>query len=580
MELSNIPNTGFFNRIASLINENFDKIRQRFLEVGDASANANAAAVSAAQAAQSLATIQNEIASLDPSQSTEAAIAALDAKIAVNKAAIEQNTEDVKSVVGGYVTETSSRASSAGGSRDVSSVPIEIIAGDILAVSIDAVTGFTSPTISLLYDSTTGTVIDSNLTLDSFPYSFVASRSADNITVYFHGSDVAEREFTASVSRSRPVNGWVINDSYADFDISDNSGNVIARFEGGHIKTKNFDSSHRDIDEMIKDSSVAFDIADENKYVIARFSDGHIKTKEFDSRESLLQSDLISESPMSDFDIADEEGYVVARFRNGHIRTKNFDSSNIEAIDYVRSKYEGKRVSILGDSISTFGTPSSTNQLGTYCYSYYPTATCRYSVDGVDSIQFNVNNTWWMRLIDRLGASLGINESWRGTLVTGNGASTFNNQTRINHLGENGTPDLILVYGGTNDAGNSAPLGTFDGGVYSDYDTSAKIAALDVSTFANAYKAMLIRLMYTYPLSEIVCVLPTFTTSYYTIKELDNYVEVIKEACDFFGIKWIDVRVSNINIFNKTTYLVDGIHPNADGMRLLCDKIYKQLIYM
>ena len=88
MELSNIPNTGFFNRIASLINENFDKIRQRFLEVGDASASANAAAVSAAQAAQSLATIQNEIASLDTSQSQEAEIAALNAKVAVNTAGI------------------------------------------------------------------------------------------------------------------------------------------------------------------------------------------------------------------------------------------------------------------------------------------------------------------------------------------------------------------------------------------------------------------------------------------------------------------------------------------------------------
>lgn len=141
MELSNIPNTGFFNRIASLINENFDKIRQRFLEVGDASASANAAAVSAAQAAQSLATIQNEIASLDTSQSTEAAIAALDAKIAVNKAGIEElgsTVGGVTLVYGGRDLVNAGKVTWNGniGVTDVSghSNPIKIEKGDIVTV--------------------------------------------------------------------------------------------------------------------------------------------------------------------------------------------------------------------------------------------------------------------------------------------------------------------------------------------------------------------------------------------------------------------------------------------------------------
>lgn len=282
---------------------------------------------------------------------------------------------------------------------------------------------------------------------------------------------------------------------------------------------------------------------------------------------------------VTDISLVDEYGFCIMEVVGGYVRTKNFDSTPVSPIF---GKYKGKKISILGDSISTFGDPNANNQNGTYCWSYYPTATCRYSLNGGcdgGSIQFNVADTYWMRLINTLGAELGINESWRGTLVTGSGESTFNNQTRIDHLGQNGTPDLILVFGGTNDAGNSATIGTFNGGVYSDYDTAAKIAALDVSTFANAYKAMLIRLMFTYPTAEIVCILPTFTTSYYTIQKLDDYVEVIKEACDFFGIKWVDVRVADINIFNKASYLVDGIHPNASGMELLANKIYKHLIF-
>ena len=331
-------------------------------------------------------------------------------------------------------------------------------------------------------------------------------------------------------------------------------------------------------------------LIDENGYSIVDFLGGHVKTKNFDSANSPAVG-TPSEGD-ADFAIVDENEMAIVVFENGHIRTKNFNSEEIEIdidenLTALMDKYKGKKISILGDSISTFGDPDSRNLNGTYCYSYYPTETCRYSASGnvteggvtYTSIAFDVNDTYWMQVIKKLGATLGINESWRGTRVAGTASSAFNNQTRINHLGENGTPNLILVFGGTNDAGNAVTLGTFDGGVYSDYDTAAKIAALPVTTFADAYKAMLIRLMYTYPTSEIVCLLPTFTTSYYTIAALDDYVEVIKEACDFFGIKWIDVRVSGITIFNKGTYLVDGIHPNTAGMTLLANKIYKHLIF-
>lgn len=346
------------------------------------------------------------------------------------------------------------------------------------------------------------------------------------------------------------------------------------------LPLKQIDVLKESVSAAIYETDLSF--IDENGYSIVDFLGGHIKTKNFDSAQSPKTNEISEGS--ADFAITDENERAIAVFENGHIRTKNFNSADITPaetteLETIIGKYKDKRISILGDSISTFGSPSATNQNGTYCYSYYPTATCRYSEDGVDSIAFDVQNTWWMRLINQVGAKLGINESWRGTKVAGTGSSAFNNQTRINHLGENGTPNLILVYGGTNDAGGGVTLGTFNGGDYSDYNTAEEIAALPVTTFADAYKAMLIRLMFTYPVAEIVCILPTFTTSYYTIQNLDNYVEVIKEACDFFGIKWVDTRVSGITIFNKSSYLVDGIHPNVNGMKLLSDKIYKHLIF-
>lgn len=275
-----------------------------------------------------------------------------------------------------------------------------------------------------------------------------------------------------------------------------------------------------------------------------------------------------------DLAISDEAGEDLAIFSGGHIKTKKFNSA---LIGEVIGRYIGKKVSILGDSISTYGDPSATNEDGTYCYSYYPAASCRYSEDGVDSIQFDVNDTYWMKLIQKTGMKLGINDSYRGTTVSGT-SNAFNLQTRINHLDDNGTPDVILVFGGANDAGASVTVGTFNTEDPSAY-TDEQIASLPATTFADAYRTMLIRLMKTYPLAEIIVILPTFTSSYYSITNLDQYVEVIKEACDFFGIKYVDARCTGINVYNKSTYLVDGIHPNAKGMALLYEKLYRQILF-
>lgn len=327
--------------------------------------------------------------------------------------------------------------------------------------------------------------------------------------------------------------------------------------------------------QYIDDNNIDFAISDGNGYRIVIFKNGHIVTKKFDSAD--LENVAFGQGDGFDFAISDGNGNILLRLKDGHIQVKNFDSRNAVGMADVIGRYRGKRISILGDSISTFGVPSATNQQGTYCYSYYPDASCRYSQDGVDSIAFDVNNTWWMRLINSAGFKLGVNDSYRGSQVAGT-THALNLQDRINHLGGNGSPDVIVVFGGTNDAGNGVTVGTFNTENPQDY-TDAQIAALPVTTFADAYRAMLIRLMKTYPRAEIVVILPTFTSSYYSITDLDLYVEVIKEACDFFGIKYIDARCTGITVYNRATYLVDGIHPNAEGMRLLHEKIYRQIIF-
>ena len=114
-------------------------------------------------------------------------------------------------------------------------------------------------------------------------------------------------------------------------------------------------------------------------------------------------------------------------------------------------RYKGKIISILGDSISTFA-------------GYIPEA------DGVnlahrprypqENLLTDVNDTWWMKLINTLGARLGVNDSWAGSTVSNfrdckekdfGPDAAMASLTRIRNLGANGTPDLILFFGGTND---------------------------------------------------------------------------------------------------------------------------------
>ena len=71
--------------------------------------------------------------------------------------------------------------------------------------------------------------------------------------------------------------------STADLDVSDSSGNVLVRFENGHIKTKEFDSS--EIIKTATTSTADLDVTDNSGNVIMRLEDGHIKTKNFNSSD-------------------------------------------------------------------------------------------------------------------------------------------------------------------------------------------------------------------------------------------------------------------------------------------------------
>ena len=221
--------------------------------------------------------------------------------------------------------------------------------------------------------------------------------------------------------------------------------------------------------------------------------------------------------------------------------------------------YSGKVISILSASTSTFA-------------GYIPTADgfnlahrARYPQD---NLLTDVNETWWMQLITELDAKLGINDSWAGSQVlntqdTNSGDlgpdAAMASLTRIQNLGSNGTPDVILFFGGGNDMGRGVPLGSFEAEHAPD---QVDLAATKWASFADAYTAAIMRLQHYYPDTEIVVMLSHEMPSYVTAAKLEQYGAVIKAICDHYGVGYVELSKCGISFAD----LPDGVHPNAKGM--------------
>ena len=113
-----------------------------------------------------------------------------------------------------------------------------------------------------------------------------------------------------------------------------------------------------------------------------------------------------------------------------------------------------KAVSILGDSYSTyedFVTPS-TNEL------WYYAKNSDQKTDVKD-----VRQTWWHQLIKENGWRLAVNNSYSGATISytgydGNDYSPRSFNTRMDNLGQ---PDIIFIFGATNDSWAGSPIGDF-----------------------------------------------------------------------------------------------------------------------
>lgn len=219
----------------------------------------------------------------------------------------------------------------------------------------------------------------------------------------------------------------------------------------------------------------------------------------------------------------------------------------------------GKKISILGDSISTYeGVSNNANMNKTIEKNsvYYNT--------GEDKVLPTQNLTYWGQLVEKYGMEICVNNSWSGSKTMNYGTETstpaIERCTEL-HNNEGEEPDIVLVYMGTNDLMDNK-----------------------IVKFASAYEQMIDKILDKYKNAEVFCftLLPgrdyaTYETRIYEYNE--KISEIVKGYED--RVHLVDMYTeSGIAWNNLSTYTHDSVtlHPNATGMEKMAKVLERALL--
>ena len=203
----------------------------------------------------------------------------------------------------------------------------------------------------------------------------------------------------------------------------------------------------------------------------------------------------------------------------------------------------GKKLSILGDSISTyqgFSNDRTANETLFFNPYYYRDP-------------FPPEGTYWMRLMRTFDLTLCVNNSWSGGNLSGRDNPDAGVNRAAHLCRDDGTaPDLIIVFMGINDLGRR----------------------VDIATFSADYEHTLMTLKQQHPTAYVCCVnLPDRHPSMKRETEIFNTAIAAAAAAAgerFFVADLFSSRLNNVFYYDNTT---DGLHPDEDGMRYIAEVV-------
>ncbi len=195
-------------------------------------------------------------------------------------------------------------------------------------------------------------------------------------------------------------------------------------------------------------------------------------------------------------------------------------------------------ISVLGDSYSTFEgyvTPS-TNEMW-----YYEESGNRTDVN-------DVTQTWWWQVAKEGGYKLCVNNSYSGSTIgyRGYDGNDYADRSFITRMDNLGNPDVILIFGATNDSWAGEPVGEYK---YSGWTKA------DFYTFRPAMAYMLQHITNRYPNVDVYFILNS---------ELrDDITESCQTICRHYNVPCIAL---------KDIHKING-HPSVNGMKSIAQQV-------
>lgn len=205
-------------------------------------------------------------------------------------------------------------------------------------------------------------------------------------------------------------------------------------------------------------------------------------------------------------------------------------------------------VSILGDSYSTFEghvTPDTN-------FVWYFKVPDPKRTDVSD-----VKQTWWQQLIRDKNLRLVVNNSFSGATISHRGyrGEDYSDRSFLTRAKELGSPDIILIFGGTNDSWAGVEVGEYPGEDGKAPDGSAP----DLYTFRPALDSLLTTVKDYYPGTEVYFIVNN--------KLRDDITESIVTLCGRHGVETIMLE----NIDKRAN------HPSVKGMAEIARQVGERL---
>ena len=207
------------------------------------------------------------------------------------------------------------------------------------------------------------------------------------------------------------------------------------------------------------------------------------------------------------------------------------------------SAFAQRSISILGDSYSTYQgyVSPDTNEM------WYFEPRNEEATDVSD-----VKQTWWWQVCKEGGYKLEQNNSYSGATIcyTGYNGDDYSPRSFITRAASLGCPDIILVFGGTNDSWANSPIGEMK---YEGW------TAEDLKSYRPAACYLGQYLYNRYPNTQVYFILNT---------ELKPEIgEAMQDVCNHFGFKMIVLH----DIGKQWG------HPNIAGMKAIAEQVLQAI---